>query len=484
MPQGSRPLPISDFDGLERIPNVTVWRTAGDVPQYFARFRRGRILALVAVTEGIDAPSARSTLSTLSRAQFESLPNGSTTALQIPTAAESVAMSGSLLAVIGVAVLGVRRVRAGRIVRINVKPDDAVSFDVSRRAAALRHRGTVLGALQVICVAAIVVFLSSDVGWLRAVGAAATVLLGIGVTALWRREESRVLGVTSMERVHPRPSPGSAALTVVALSLLAGGAGLVVWGLRETLFVPSLTHLQLSDRLSIDPRLLAWMIAATGLLVIVVDAFVLRAARALARIGWREWTEAAPPIVYLRSFEDDDVQLANVLSARRPFLEFFTLRGRDAFEESVAWELACYGPVLAIARPGHTDVSLGAARMHLGDDEWRTVISEQIDEARAVAITIGRTPGLAWEISHIVQTGHLDKTVLLVPPVDAAEVELRLKFIADTLAVAGVDPQSLQVDPNGLVVVKVGHPGQPAIAYCADRRDEATYRAAVAAVLA
>ena len=82
------------------------------------------------------------------------------------------------------------------------------------------------------------------------------------------------------------------------------------------------------------------------------------------------------------------------------------------------------------------------------------------------------------------QTGHLDKTVLLVPPVDPDEVELRLKFFADTLALAGVDPQSVEVDPIGLVVVKVGHADQPAVAYCADRRDEATYRAAVAAVLA
>jgi hypothetical protein len=217
--------------------------------------------------------------------------------------------------------------------------------------------------------------------------------------------------------------------------------------------------------------------------VIVIDSFVLRAARALARVGWREWTEAVAPIVYLRSFEDDDVQLANVLSARRPFLEFFTLRGRDAFEESVAWELSCYGPVLAIARPGKSHMSLGAARVHLGDEEWKAAISERIAEAKAVVITIGRTPGLAWEISHIVQSGYLGKTVFVVPPVDPQEVQLRWNFIADTLASAGAGKAALSADPACIVVVKVRDVEGTTTAYCADRRDEATYRAAVAAVL-
>ncbi len=481
---GFEPLPAGAIDGLDRIPNIRTWRIGGDRPQYLARFRRGSILALVAVAEGSDPSGARATLSALARAQFAAMPSGSTSAIQAPTPAKSVVTSGALIALIGVGVLGVRRARAGRVVRTPVRRDEARSFDVSGRASEMRRRGAILGAVQVACIVAILVFLASDLGWIRVVGAALTVLLGIVATVLWRRQEARVLGVASAERVHPRPSLGSVMLTIAALALLACGGGLVVWGLRETLFVPSLTHLRLSDRLSIEPRLLAWLIALLGLAAIVIDSFVLRAARAVARIGWREWTESAPPIVYLRSFEDDDVQLANVLSARRPFLEFFTLRGHDAFEESVAWELSCYGPVLAIARPGRSHGSLGAARVHLGDDEWKAVISEQMAEAKAVVITIGRTPGLAWEISHIVQSGHLDKTVLVVPPVDPEEIQLRWNFIADTLASAGAGEHALSADPACLVAVKVRDVNGPTTAYCADRRDEATYRAAVIAVLA
>ena len=481
---GFEPMRVGDIDGLDSVPDVRAWRTGGDRSQYFASFRRGRITALIAVAEGSDPTQARATLAALARLQFDAMPGGSTAALHVPSPAKSAATSGSLIALIGVAVLAIRRARAGRVRRNVVTRGETGSFDVSHRAAEMRHRGAVLGAVQVACVAAILVFLASDLGWIRVVGAASTVLAGIVVTVLWRRGEARVLGVAPADRVHPRPSFGSVALTVTAVSLLAVGGGLVVWGLRETLFVPSLSHLRLSDRVSIEPRLLAWLIAAIGLVLIVVDSFVLRAARAVARIGWREWTTEVPPIVYLRSFEDDDVQLANVVSARRPFLEFFTLRGRDAFEESVAWELSCYGPVLAIARPGHSHVSLGAARVHLHDDEWRSVISEQIDHAKAIAVTIGRTPGLAWELTHIVQSGHLGKTVLVVPPVDADEIRHRWKFVADALVSAGAGQHPLPADPACLVVARVRDGDGPMTAYCADRRDESTYRAAVAAVLA
>lgn len=481
---GFEPMQVGDIDGLDSVPDVSAWRTGGDQSQYFARFRRGRITALIAVAEGSDPALARAMLGALARLQFDAMPSGATAGLRAPSPAKSAATSGSLMALIGVAVLAIRRARAGRVRRNAVTLGEVGSFDVSHRAAEMRRRGAALGAVQVACVAAILVFVASDLGWIRVVGAALTVLGGIAVTVLWRRQEARVLGVAPADRVHPRPSFGSAALTVAAVSLLAAGGGLVVWGLRETLFVPSLTHLRLSDRVSIEPRLLAWIIAAIGLVLIIVDSFVLRAARAVARMGWREWTTEAPPIVYLRSFEDDDVQLANVISARRPFLEFFTLRGRDAFEESVAWELSCYGPVLAIARPGRSHVSLGAARVHLHDDEWRSVISEQIDHAKAIAVTIGRTPGLAWELTHIVQSGHLGKTVLVVPPVDADEIRNRWKFVADALVSAGAGQHPLPADPACLVVARVRVGDGPMTAYCADRRDEATYRAAVAAVLA
>jgi hypothetical protein len=476
---------LADIDrGFSRIPDVRVWQIDGERSVYIARFRRGSILAVVMVTVGDDPSKSMKNLAAFADAQFAAMPTGSTTAVKIPGPAQSMAESSALIAGVGVVVLAIRRIRAGRVPRTAVIRDEARSVDVTQHAHALRRQGFVLAVGQVVCIAAALVVLTSDLGWIRSGGTAVWLLIGIGGTLFWRRREARALGTSVRDRTRSRLSMGAAALTITGLGLLGGGAGLVVWGVRETLFTPSITHLRLSDRLSLEPRRVAWMLAVIGLLFIVTASFVLRAARARARSGWRERAMSAPPIVYLRSFEDDDVQLASVVSARRPFLEFFNPRGRDAFEESVAWELSCYGPVLAIARPGGSSASLGAARMHFSDDEWKTEISERIAEARSVVVTIGRTPGLAWELSHLVHTGQLGKTIFVVPPLDSVEISRRWSFVDDTLWRAGAGHHPLPAEPSCVVTVEVDQVDGTTIAYCADRRDEATYRAAVSASLA
>ena len=479
-----QPVSPGGIAGLTAIPNVRVWRRDGGQAQYFARFRRGTIMALVTVTADRDPTIASRMLASLALAQFRAMPDGSPAAVQLPGPVGSIVRSGALIALIGVGALATRRAHAGRVTRTAVLRDEAHSVDVSQRAGVLRSRGVRLGALQVSCVVAILVFVASDLGWFRLVGATTALLFGLCVTMLWRRRESVLLEGAARSRARPSPSIASSALTIAALTLLTCGGGLVVWGLHEAVFIPSLTHLRLSDRVSMEPRVLAWGLAALGMLLVLVGSFVLRTAHAVARIGWRVWATDAAPIVYLRSFDDDDVRLPNVVSARRPFLEFFTLRGRDAFEDSVAWELSAYGPVIAIARPGGSRMSLGAARAHLSDDAWRGEISEQIAHARAVAMTIGRTPGLAWEITHIVQSGQLAKTIFVVPPIDATEIRLRWTCISDALAAAGAGHHPLPAEPGCLVAVEVQPIDGVTTAYCADRRDEATYRAAVAAALA
>ena len=95
------------------------------------------------------------------------------------------------------------------------------------------------------------------------------------------------------------------------------------------------------------------------------------------------------PLLYLRSFSDDRVQLATIVSARRPFLELFSVRGADPFEESLAWELCTYGPVVAVARPGGPAASLGAAREYLPDATWQEQVGERMADAAAIVGAAG-----------------------------------------------------------------------------------------------
>ena len=65
------------------------------------------------------------------------------------------------------------------------------------------------------------------------------------------------------------------------------------------------------------------------------------------------------------------------------------MRGADPFEESVAWELNSYGPVVAVGRPGRSLASLGAAREHLSDETWRAQVANRMEEAGIIAVAHG-----------------------------------------------------------------------------------------------
>jgi len=158
--------------------------------------------------------------------------------------------------------------------------------------------------------------------------------------------------------------------------------------------------------------------------------------------------------------------------------ELFSLRGTDPFEESVAWELNSYGPVVAVGRPGRSLASLGAAREHLSDETWRDQVGVRMHEAGIIAIAIGETDGLVWEINHVVANGHIPKTFFVFPPVAPAAIDRRWDQTAAALIAAGQAVGTLPVPPSLVHTVRLDPDGSARVTY-AHRRDEATYRTAV-----
>ena len=212
----------------------------------------------------------------------------------------------------------------------------------------------------------------------------------------------------------------------------------------------------------------------------VLGGALFRVARALGRADTRRLlaVDHRPPVLYLRSFDDDTLPLATIASARRPFFELLSFRGRDPFEESVAWELATYGPVVAVGRPGRSLASLGAAREHLSDDTWKAQVAGRMHDARAIALAAGETPGLHWEVAQVVAAGHLAKTVFILPPLPADALARRWAFTSAALASAGAVVDQLPADVGLVHTVQVGADGRVAVT-TAHQRDEASYRTAV-----
>jgi hypothetical protein len=163
----------------------------------------------------------------------------------------------------------------------------------------------------------------------------------------------------------------------------------------------------------------------------------------LGRLWMRAATSAAadavrwdsrPPVVYLRSFAADDSRLSGNLSGY-------------SFEEAIVQRLWLHGPVVAAARPIRTRrgepqetmrdgqrvleyrqggrVTLwrtlpiapeGASRSWLTSQDWQRTVLGWLEQAQLVAVLVGGTQGLAWELHHVSRLGLQARVVALIPP--------------------------------------------------------------------
>ena len=122
----------------------------------------------------------------------------------------------------------------------------------------------------------------------------------------------------------------------------------------------------------------------------------------------------AAPVLYLRSFTDDD------RAARR--------HGVLTEEEQLAKALAWLGPLLAVGRPGETLPHVGAQRIYLKDEEWQQRVAELMAQARLVVLRTGSTSGLHWEVEQALSA--LSPERLLLVADDRHELQAVLRTIA------------------------------------------------------
>jgi hypothetical protein len=486
---------VRPFRGLEGVPDVVTFTGQGPKDgQVGAALRRGRRSVVVLVQAGQGGLEEAAALAVdLTRQVDARLGAGATAPYRFPTPPSTIAGLGLTAAVVtaaGAAAIGVGRARAWRLRRTSEEPaadrdaamvsapDDVVPLDEDARE--LRHRGMVVVVAQLIALNLIVVSLAGDFGWPGVAVAALGLAGGLGFTSWWRRRELGAIGPQGAGAPFILPRPAGALVGIIALVVLAIGVSYAFKGLRYLLLRPTLAQLRWSDLLGLSPRGVGVLFALGGLVVAAIGGVLFRIARALGRADTRRLlaVDHRPPLLYLRSFADDTLPLATIASARRPFFELFSFRGRDPFEEAVAWELATYGPVVAVGRPGHSLASLGAAREHLSDDTWKAQVAQRMDDARAIAVATGETPGLHWEVAQIVAAGHLGKTVFVFPPVERDDAARRWTFTASALGAAGARVGPLPADPGLVHTARVGDGGQ-VVATIASRRDEASYRTAV-----
>ena len=153
---------------------------------------------------------------------------------------------------------------------------------------------------------------------------------------------------------------------------------------------------------------LAWALVGLGIL--------------LVRTGWKHdvrgagdvlATDTRPPVIYLRSFQDD---------VRSPigggfglWLKVLMWFQPISFEQELAAIMNRLGPFVAVGKPGEKLPELGANRFYFRDDEWQTRVAELVQRARLTVILYGGTANLWWEIDHVFRSVTPDRVVLLIP---------------------------------------------------------------------
>lgn len=95
------------------------------------------------------------------------------------------------------------------------------------------------------------------------------------------------------------------------------------------------------------------------------------------------------PVLFLRSFEDDDKI--------------------DGILKNV---LRQYGPFIGIGKPGELRPD-GAARTYFSGEAWRPAVVEMMNDAAVLVVVLGLTPGLDWELQQVANGPLLSKAIFV-----------------------------------------------------------------------
>lgn len=184
-----------------------------------------------------------------------------------------------------------------------------------------------------------------------------------------------------------------------------------------------------------------------------------------------------PLVLYLRSFKDDHLKIRVGGPRRRSWLDSFAHPRVDRFEEVLAWNLWQFGPVVALGLPGQKLPPLGAARATLSDQSWRQEIEQWMRQAQVIVVVLGRSEGLAWEISRLVALDIWYKAILVIPP--AAENEVRQRWaVFRRLTMENGTPMAEIPDLTTALVLSPAL-GARIVAFNSPRHDELHYQLAL-----
>jgi hypothetical protein len=150
-----------------------------------------------------------------------------------------------------------------------------------------------------------------------------------------------------------------------------------------------------------------------------------------------------PPILFLRSFGDDEKQIFN--KSTKAFLDF-------SLETRLANHFSQFGPFIAIGSPKEAVPQLGAARVLLSNDEWQPRVLRWMRDAKVIVMYSGRTHWVNWELRKAIENECATRLLLMVPQIKSwrssklnEEISARVGLIQEAFKGTPWDEKFLQL---------------------------------------
>jgi|GEM_PF-2616161 len=156
---------------------------------------------------------------------------------------------------------------------------------------------------------------------------------------------------------------------------------------------------------------------AIGFLLTQAAFYLKRRARYLTRFSYAQTVDhdERPPILFLRSFMDDQVTLPKPSIVLTYWMAEPVPRRLD---HALVERFGYLAPVVAIGKPDakEEDLPFGAARYFVPGKEWEPTVCEFAGRAQHVVVVVDDSPGIDWEVKTMLTEPFIDKSLFLASP--------------------------------------------------------------------
>ena len=170
--------------------------------------------------------------------------------------------------------------------------------------------------------------------------------------------------------------------------------------------------------------------------------------------------------LFLRAFRDDQVRIRR--ASRNLFSSVFDLgRVPGTLDELMLERLDGRGDLIAIGNPQDRKGAArqspwGAQRLYVGDAHWQETVTMLSRDADRIVLCIDASDGVRWEIAHVLQSGHANKTLFFLNP--SIDVQTRTRQLMEDFGVSAAHLASVDVDR--ILALRTTSPDQLILMLC------------------